>query len=301
MSRDSSPVILTAKDALENIHKFSLAPPRVNRFSHKKEAPILFDGKVACIQIGSLKNPLYVPFGASRWSQPMGKFVTIEDNDPQWLFASAAADGGNHNFSRKLPSTKLQAMLTLHDYDSEGTQGYYAFKFVSALVDRIVDGLVNGVPDANSIDPDTGKPKIVPTTDLANAPQDPVAHEQLMRQMLVSPLQPPQGEYAPNLKSKIRSVVRRDSMGEFACLDGDVLNGRGKDHDAFPPREHFTHFKKGSRGVFVLKISALQFRRSEMGFNLEICKSMIMPTESMFKNVQIKFDDDDGDDDPMAE
>ena len=303
-SRDV-PDVLTVKEALQQLEKWNLHAPRNNKYSHKKEAPILFDGKVVCVQIGTPKNPVYCPFGLSRWDQRANRFTTVDNpTDVAWLYQSQEAGAD----ARRLPSTKLQAILTAHEYDVEGTQGYYTWRLVNGIRDRVIQGLVHGVTDLSRVDAN-GRPVIVAAADIGSA-ADPAERERLFRDVIVvPPFQPPNGSFAPNIKTKVRAQVKKDARGEFVALDMDLMDVKAvttvnpatgateTTHQPTQPREHLNVFKKGCRGVFVIKFNPIQYRGREINMTIDVIKAMIVPSESLFKQVQIRYDEDN--DEPM--
>lgn len=286
MSRnDDQMTVLTAKEALKNLDKWQIQVPKTNRFTHKKESAILYDGNVVCVQLGTPRQPLYCGTGLSRWSQKDNRFVTVTgDEGSQWAFAAQQ----DSQFERKTPGGKLQSQLTLHEWDTEKTAGYYAYELIKGVINRIVAGLAHGVPDPAQLDAN-GVPKIVQVVELPTTANTAEERERLFRFSLTSPLEDSQGTWAPKLKAKIRYSVKNDIVG----LEADILNSNdaaGK--PAQFGRAQFDLFKERCRGVFVIKFNPLQFKRSEIHFTCDIVTAAIVPSVSMFKGVAVRLDAD---------
>jgi len=289
---NNSMTTLTVKEALAQMDKWSLQCPRVNKFTHKKEAPVLFGDEAVCVQIGTPKQPIYTQFGLSRWSQKDGKFVNVEAGEgTEWAYA-AQADSA---FQRAKPGGKLQAQLTLHEWDTPGTQGNLVHEFITRLVDRVIHGLAHGVPDPSQLDAD-GKPILVQVVDVPASANTAEEREKLFRFSLASPIRASEGTYAPSLKTKVRYSVKSFPTGEIVGLDMDLLDASRPETTRNTPvaiKDQLALFKARSRGVFVIKVNPLTFKRNEINMTIDIIKAMIMPSQSLFKNVQFRLDADD--------
>jgi hypothetical protein len=282
--------VLTVKEALDNLDKWSLQPTRMNRTTHKKEAPILFNGDVVCVQIGTPQHPIWCGKGVERWSQKDGKFLTVDGSEGvQWAYADAAAS----QFERKTPGGKVQAQLTLHEHTVENTQGFFTYLLLKGIEHRIIQGLAHGVPDPSTIDPTTGKPKIVKVVDIPNAPADPVERERMFRFSMASSIREGTGTFAPTLRTKIRYNVKKTTAGEAIELGIDVLNANDKPPVALAAGKQLDVFKARTAGVFVIKFNPLQFKRNEVNMTIDLVTAWIKPSTSIFKNVGIRYDEDD--------
>ncbi len=65
---------ISIEKALKNKNRWQLHAPYVNSFTGKREAPMLYDGELVCVQLGTPEQPVYTPFGLNYWSQPDKKF-----------------------------------------------------------------------------------------------------------------------------------------------------------------------------------------------------------------------------------
>lgn len=288
MTSRNVPSTLTIKEALQNIEKWSLHAPTTNKYTRQPEAKILYDGAMSCIQVGTPQQPIYCPFGLSRWNARVHKFDTIDNSDDtSWLYQAQESSGFSN---RRLPNSKVQSLLTAHDWETEGTQGYFFYNFMVAIKERVIDGLVNGVPDLNQLGPD-GKPVTVPACDIG-ATGSPEERKMLIQRLLQDPIQTSRdNQYAPNIKTKVRACVRKDGLGEFVTTDLDIIDASTMQPVA--QREHLNFFKKGCRGVFVFKLNAITYKKSEMNMTIDVLKAMIMPSTSLLKQVEFRLEDFD--------
>lgn len=286
----------TVKEAVANLDQWQLQPPVMNKFTHKKEAHILCNGEPALVQIGTPKQPIFSNFGPSRWSQQDNKFIAVDGRtDVQWAH-NAQADS---TFQRAQPGGKLQHQLTLHEYDVEGTQGNLAYTFITGIVERVIKGLAYGVPDRSKPDAN-GRPTIVQVVDVQQgAASDPIERERLFRYSLSSPVQPPSGTYAPSLKTKMRYSVKKTATGgEMIGLDMQVLDASRPAETRMNPvdiKEQWALLKARCRGVYIIKINPITFKKNEINMTIDVVKALIMPSQSMFQNVSMRLEDEDAD------
>lgn len=295
--REATPICLNVKEALAKLDQWSLHVPRQNKFTKKLEAPILFNNDLACVQIGTPKQPVWCGKGLQRWSQGDGKFLTVDNpKSVEWAYL---ANAGN-SFQRKRPGGKLQAELTLHEWDTEGTQGYYAYNFLKGIYERVIQGLVYGVPDLTKPPNPDGTYPLVSVTQMA-MPEDPVARDLQFRRSMQPPVRDPQtgkdGKiYAPTVRTKVRYSVKGSGPSECVGLDVDVLDGGEPKATRRPVsiERQMELFKARSRAVYVIKINPLQFKRNEINLTIDVIKVLVAPlVKSAFQNVQIHDDGDE--------
>ena len=281
---------LTIKEAAENLDKWAILPPRLNSYTKKKECPVVFDGELVTIQIGTKKQPVHCPFGLSRWNQSENKYTSVKScTDTAWAYAAAQAS----DFERKTPGGKLNSQLTLYDQDTEGTQGNYGWRWINGLVDRIVDGLANGVEDKENLD-ENGKPKITMAVDQSSLPDEEDKRKDLLKHMLVPPFRHTNPEYAPSLNCKVRySVVKCADSGTpvITLNQAEIYNNFSA--EPVKPGTELDIFTEKCRGVWMLKVNPLSFKRNEINLTIDIVKAVIFPKVSLYRETAFREDDDE--------
>lgn len=293
----------TIKEAFNNVSNWKPQPIEINKWSGKKESPILFNKYTdTVIQVGTEKHPMYCPFGVSRWVPGgQGKYKTVNPGEGvEWATTDAQQDtgGGGGSLSSagrsgapRPPGGKLNTLLAMNDHNKPGTQGYYLYNFIMGVHKNCIDALVNGVPDESKRD-ERGQPKIVQLTTLPTA----ASSKEQLKSMFEMILQPPirqEGEYSPNLKMKVRFNIVRGAVQ----LKSQVFDhGREGTARLVPvsTEEQLQLFKPASRGVFVFKINPLQFiKPTEITMTIDIERVTFIRTESAFQVAQFRMNDDD--------
>ena len=280
---------ISVKKASEHPENWQLHAPYQNKFTGKREGPMLYKHELVCVQIGTPENPVFAPFGMSYWSPQDRKFKTVENPmDTQWAWAEQNSSG----IQRTKPGGKAQIQLTLHDYDTPGTQGYYAWVWINNVIEQIVKGLVHGVPDMDQKD-EQGQPKIVPAvTDKNGLPEDPEQQAIFFRRMITPPTLPVDGQYPPALKTKIRYGISKNGGIDTIILPGtEVINAETKEKVA--EGRELELLKKKTRGVWVVKINPLQLKQKEINLTIDVVLLMAMPpSQSIYKGVGFATDMD---------
>lgn len=291
MSHQEQVQMQTIKEAYKNVENWKPQAPVPNKWSGKKECPIMPNNQLTVVQVGTENHPMYCPFGVSRWVPgARGTYKTVTAGDGvEWAY-QAQQDSA---FERRNPGGKLNVQITMHEHDQPGTQGYYLYNFIMGLYKNCIDGLVNGVPDYNDLD-ENGQPKIVQPTTLPGAANN----KEQLKNMFEMCLQPPirqEGSYPPNLKMKVRYGV----MGGTLKLGADVLDyareGAAR-YTPVSPAQQLQLFKPKSRGVFMFKINPLQFvKPTEINMTIDVVKVIFIRKESVFQTAQFRMNDDEDD------
>lgn len=306
-NNDKSIQNVTVKQAFDNLDKWCMVAPRINNFTKKQECPVLYNGKEACVQFGTPNNPVHCPFGASYWDNQQRTYVNVKNAfETNWAYAAAAAS----QFENKKPGGKLEVQLTAYDHNTEGTQGFYIYGFINGLLDRIVQGLVHGVPDYSNMDAN-GNPKIVQALSATGLPEEPGQREALFRQLINSPIKHDNPQYSPGIKCKVRYGLRTDANGTARIvltqtkifdrstekLLSDPMTGKEKKvyEEAKNGRE-FELLKPKARGVWMVKINPVTFpKKNEINVTIDIVKTVINPYVYKSAYEDTEFVDEEGD------
>lgn len=285
MTSSSGPAeTITVKKAYEDLQHWNMQAPYTNKYTRKQESAMLYNGKVVAVQAGTPKQPLFCSSGAKRWSQEANRFVDIDPkSDVAWAYQKS------QNASRA-PTGKGQSEWVLHEHDQEGTQGFYTYHFLVGIVERIVQNLVNGIPDPKN------PASTLQIMDLKTPNNTTAERETIIRSAVTSPVRDANGTYSPQIQPKIRWRVKKTDVGEMLGLEVDVLNAsrdketRGNPVDVF---EQWELLKDRCRGVIIFKINPIQFNSSRaINFTIELVKTMIKPNVSKFQNMEIMVDED---------
>ena len=268
---------ITVEQAAKTLDQWQMWAPFVNAYTGARQASVLYNGKVVCVQIGTFENPVFNPCGLSYWYNPERKFKKVLNaKDVQWAWAEQ-----QQNSKSKEPGGKVQLQLTLHEHDKPGTQGFYAWQWINGVVQRIVDGFVNGTPDESRLDAN-GKPTIVqPVTDTTNVPDGADNKRKYYLDKMTLPFQQPQGQYPPSLKTKIRYVIRNDTLVFPNTKVVDGVTG-----STVPAGSELDYITPRARGIWIVKIGPLQLRPKEINLSIDVVMATAIPPQrSIFSDV----------------
>uniref|UniRef100_A0A6C0IUN6 Uncharacterized protein n=1 Tax=viral metagenome TaxID=1070528 RepID=A0A6C0IUN6_9ZZZZ len=286
-------VTLTIKEAVQHLEQnhWALFTQQINRYSGKRECPIkcLINGQYqeVYIQVGTPNNPIYAPSGVCRWVPQEKAFKTLLPGQScDWALQS------NEVFANRDPGGKLPIQLTLHDYDKDGMQQHYFWLFLNGLYRLLVNSLVNGVRDPSVRDAN-GEPAVVQLPPIPGFPTGNTAEIARMYEMFMPKPFRQDANFPPSAKTKIRYTVNKNGFK----LNADVLDYSRDDATRMEPvlpENQLSLLKKGSRGVYVLKVNPLQWvKNNEINFTFDVVKVMIIPSRSTFHEAQFRMEEDD--------
>jgi len=246
-------------------------------------------------------------FGIQYYDAATRKFTTVKDAT-NIAFAKAEAAASKYASKSKKMSGMLAGGWTLHGYEDEGTQGYYAHKLFEGLKALVINGLLYGVADPKQVD-ENGNAKIVPLVDSKNLPADMDERKRVFERMFEGPEYQGNADYPPTMQGRARYFVETDKNAdgaeyEYVALATDVKNAEfvgvkvvTPGEDLVPKPEHFEWLRPKHRSIVVLDVLPVKFAKKDIKQKLELAKTIVVPFKrARYADAEVVADDDDVDD-----
>lgn len=284
--------VITAKEFVEGVHEqFQVQKISKNK-NGKVVASVAIAGKVPLIQFGTSADPITTRNGVVRFDNATQKYLSVDSTDCKWALEDRSG------YFEKM-TRKLHTELGLRNYNKEGSSDYYAYEAIKLIISKVVDAIVNGVPDGNG--------------GVVKPFRDEAMTEPMVRRMLTTPLEdrtPIAGKdgefYPPKLKAKVRYFVREEN-GQTASAKREYSAEQTKNFTlGLEPRidaadeeggsaradDPFTVFRKFSEGVWIVQINEIFFKgRTEVNLTMDLKRAKL---KCSTYGTGIDYKDDDG-------
>jgi len=271
------PIVVPVEDL--NLKLVYCTPMRKNRGTGKPETHIVYgvDARPLILQF----SDLVCGRGPERWNAAVRKYDVVDDKDIEW------AHTAQYN---KMKTGKVQFKIRLAGHKQENTAGWYAYRAMCGIIDRIVDCLAHGAP---KIDAEGNVLSREPIYEKA-LPED------MARRILTTPLQDENNEYDPAIRSKVRyrlelngktvSVDQNMTAAEKEAvkltLDGVIFDGSEGADASQRVTDVFKYLRGGSMGKkWLLQANPVNLKKAEANFTLEFLKAMIVPRVNKSESV----------------